>query len=186
MDEPIDDGLLIENQEFEEESSEDEYETEDENEEDDEEELEPSRECSECITNSFKYESDPNGVNWKSISDEIKKFYFGEFNKAFYWDSSIDSAVRNQWECRATKRYSDFISKLKSNGVQRDSIQNNVWQSWMRLWKDPKCVEKSKINAKTRCAGNGVATGTHTGGSISVGEHRKRLVSVYKISENLI
>ncbi|XP_070041084.1 uncharacterized protein [Nicotiana tomentosiformis] len=40
MVEPIDDGLLIEYQEFEEESSEDEYETEDENEEDDEEEFE--------------------------------------------------------------------------------------------------------------------------------------------------
>nr|XP_033510864.1 altered inheritance of mitochondria protein 44-like [Nicotiana tomentosiformis] len=40
MVEPIDDGLLIEHQEFEEESSEDEYETEDENEEDDEEEFE--------------------------------------------------------------------------------------------------------------------------------------------------
>ncbi|OIT05561.1 hypothetical protein A4A49_24344 [Nicotiana attenuata] len=40
MVEPINDGLLIENQEFEEESSEDEYETEDENEEDDEEEFE--------------------------------------------------------------------------------------------------------------------------------------------------
>nr|XP_009775032.1 PREDICTED: uncharacterized protein LOC104224987 isoform X1 [Nicotiana sylvestris] len=40
MVEPINDGLLIENQEFEDESSEDEYETEDENEEEDEEEFE--------------------------------------------------------------------------------------------------------------------------------------------------
>nr|XP_018625893.2 uncharacterized protein LOC104095012 [Nicotiana tomentosiformis] len=277
MVEPIDDGLLIEHQEFEEESSEDEYETEDENEEDDEEEieeetddmprgstcrvgkssvrsnfttrenmptvpiptispqqggtsslgvpnhinqvqtlgpsctppnqtsghgstptinlepspntpnqsntigkgtssqsniigetecsstrwLEPSYECSECITKSFKHELDPNGVNWKS--------------KAFYWDSSIDSVVRNQWERRAAKRYSDFVSKLKSNGVQPDFILNNVWQNWMRLWKDPKCVEKSEINAKNHYTWSGASTGTHTCGSISVGEHRKRL-----------
>ncbi|XP_070029462.1 uncharacterized protein [Nicotiana sylvestris] len=57
--------------------------------------LEPSYECSEYITKSFKNELDPNGVNWKSVSNEIKKFYFGEFKKVFYWDSSIDSAVRS-------------------------------------------------------------------------------------------
>jgi len=85
--------------------------------------------------------------------------------------------VRIQWERRAAKRYSDFVSKLKANMVQPDTIPNNVWESWLRLWKDPKCVEKSEINSKNRCAGSGVATGTHTGGSINVGEHRKRLVS---------
>nr|XP_016504378.1 PREDICTED: uncharacterized protein LOC107822358 [Nicotiana tabacum] len=41
--------------------------------------LEPSRECSECITNSFKHEINSNGINWKSVSDETKRFYFGEF-----------------------------------------------------------------------------------------------------------
>ncbi|XP_075087948.1 uncharacterized protein LOC107771064 [Nicotiana tabacum] len=51
----------------------------------------------------------------------------------------------------------------------------------MRLWKDPKCVEKSEINAKTYYAGSGVTTGTHTGGSISVGEHRKRLETYQEI-----
>ncbi|XP_016470136.2 uncharacterized protein LOC107792440 isoform X1 [Nicotiana tabacum] len=88
--------------------------------------LEPSFECSEFITKSFKNELDPNGFNWKSISNELKKIYFGEFKKAFYWDSSIDSAVRIQWERRAAKRYSDFVSKLKANMVQPDTIPNNV------------------------------------------------------------
>ncbi|XP_019241589.1 PREDICTED: uncharacterized protein LOC109221569 [Nicotiana attenuata] len=59
--------------------------------------------------------------------------------------------------------------------VQPETIPNNVWESWLRLWKDPKCVEKSEINAKNHCGGSEIATGTHTGCSISVGEHRKRL-----------
>ncbi|XP_060202440.1 uncharacterized protein LOC132630863 [Lycium barbarum] len=68
--------------------------------------LEPSKECSNTISASFKNQLDPNGINWK----------------------------------------------------------------------DPKCVEKSEINAKNRCGGKEVAAGTHTGGSICIGEHRKRLV----------
>lgn len=41
--------------------------------------LEPSRKCSEYISNSFKHELDPNGINWKSVSEDMKKIYFGEF-----------------------------------------------------------------------------------------------------------
>ncbi|XP_019223772.1 PREDICTED: uncharacterized protein LOC109205513 [Nicotiana attenuata] len=55
MVEPINDGLLIENQEFEEESSEDEYETEDENEEDDEEEFEEETDDDYCVDNALLY-----------------------------------------------------------------------------------------------------------------------------------
>nr|XP_009782071.1 PREDICTED: uncharacterized protein LOC104230873 [Nicotiana sylvestris] len=98
-----------------------------------------------------------------------------EVEKAFYWDSSIDSAVQIQWERRVERIYSDFVNKLKANMVQPDTIPNNVWESWSRLWKHPKCVEKSEINAKNHCGGSEIATGTHTCGSISVGEHRKRL-----------
>jgi len=57
----------------------------------------------------------------------------------------------------------------------------------MRFWKDPKVVEKSKINSKNRCGGqNAVAKGTHTGGSITIGEHRKRLVSIFSHTLNLL
>ncbi|XP_075097676.1 uncharacterized protein LOC107775963 [Nicotiana tabacum] len=46
----------------------------------------------------------------------------------------------------------------------------------MEQWKDPKCVKKLEINTKNRCGGGTVvAIGTHTGGSITIGEHRKRL-----------
>ncbi|XP_060194832.1 uncharacterized protein LOC132624027 isoform X2 [Lycium barbarum] len=80
--------------------------------------LEPSKECSNTISASFKNQLDPNGINWKGVSEDTRNFYFGEF----------------------------------------------------------KCVEKSEINAKNRCGGKKVAAGTHTGGSICIGEHRKRLV----------
>ncbi|KAH0688818.1 hypothetical protein KY289_016176 [Solanum tuberosum] len=46
----------------------------------------------------------------------------------------------------------------------------------MSIWKKPEVIEKSKINSRNRCGGqDAVAKGTHTGGSITIGEHRKRL-----------
>ncbi|OIT06535.1 hypothetical protein A4A49_51032 [Nicotiana attenuata] len=109
--------------------------------------LEPSFECSDCITKCFKHELDPNGINWKSVSNEIKQLF---------------------WRIQEGSLLGFFK-------VQLDTIPNNVRESWLRLWKYPKCVEKSEINAKNHCGGSGVATGTHTGGSINVGEHCKRL-----------
>ncbi|XP_049394874.1 uncharacterized protein LOC125859217 [Solanum stenotomum] len=75
--------------------------------------LEPSITCSSFITKSFRSEVDPNGINWRSVSNDVKDGYFGEF--------------------------------------------------------------KSETNSKNRRRGREVAAGTHTGGSISIGEYRKRL-----------
>ncbi|KAM3269421.1 hypothetical protein P3S67_030303 [Capsicum chacoense] len=44
-------------------------------------------------------------------------------------------------------------------------------------WQNPKCAKKSKINAQNRRGGKEVIAGTHTGGSISIGEYRKRLAA---------
>ncbi|KAM3343684.1 hypothetical protein P3S68_025774 [Capsicum galapagoense] len=88
--------------------------------------LEPSSKCSSSITLSFKSEVDPNGINWKSISQDVKDGYFGEFKKNFYWDASVSEVL-------------------------------------------------FEINSKNRCGGHEVAAGTHTGGSITAGEHRKKL-----------
>ncbi|XP_060212771.1 uncharacterized protein LOC132640267 isoform X2 [Lycium barbarum] len=138
--------------------------------------LEPSRLCSETITEIFKNEIEPNGVNWKSVSQETKDFYLGEFEKAFYWDSSIDSEVRKQWRRKAARRYCDFVSSIKGEGIRPVYVPKETWESWKKYWADPKVIEKSKIASKNRRGGeDAAASGTHTGGSISIGEHHKRL-----------
>ncbi|KAH0655364.1 hypothetical protein KY285_030246 [Solanum tuberosum] len=138
--------------------------------------LEPSNICCTRICESFKSELDPNGINWKSVSQEIKDFYLGEFKKQFYWDPSIDNQVKILWRKKAAIRYSDFISCIKKEAIRPKYVPEETWESWMRFWKDPKVIEKSKINSKKRCGGqNVVVKGTHMGGSITIGEHRKRL-----------
>lgn len=135
--------------------------------------LKPSNICSTRICEPFKSELDPNGINWKSVSQEIKDFYLGEFKKQFYWDPSIDCEVKILWRKKAARRYSDFISSIKKEAVLQKYVSKETWESWMRFWKDPKVIEKSKINSRNRCGSqNVVAKGTHTGGSITIGEHR--------------
>nr|AAT40536.2 PttA2 protein, putative [Solanum demissum] len=128
------------------------------------------------ICESFKSELDPNGINWKSVSQEIKDFYLREFKKQFYWDPSIDSEVEILWCKKAARRYSDFISCIIKVAIWPKYVSEETWESWIKFWKDPKVIEKPKMNSKNSCGGqNVVAKGTHTGGSITIGEHRYRL-----------
>ncbi|KAM3374376.1 hypothetical protein P3S68_013090 [Capsicum galapagoense] len=46
----------------------------------------------------------------------------------------------------------------------------------MELWQSDDCVKKSEINSKNHSGGHEVAVGTHIGGSITAGEHRKKLL----------
>ncbi|XP_060182699.1 uncharacterized protein LOC132612617 [Lycium barbarum] len=142
--------------------------------------LEPSKECSNTISASFKNQLDPNGINWKGVSEDTRDFYFGEFKKTYHWDSSIpESVIRKHWNTKAATKYRNFISKIKQKRIKPDYVFDNVWERWLKLWADPKCVEKSEINAKNRCGGKEVVVGTHTSGSICIGEHRKRLVLTF-------
>ncbi|KAM3218117.1 hypothetical protein P3L10_022646 [Capsicum annuum] len=140
--------------------------------------LQLSKACSNKIHESFKSELDHNGINWKGVSYDIKDGYFGEFKKHFYWDSSItDAAVKKHWKSKAATMYRNFIAKIKDKGNRKDFIHEDVWESWKRLWGNPKCIEKSKINALNRHGAKDVAAGTHMGGSISIGGYQKRLAT---------
>ncbi|KAH0665409.1 hypothetical protein KY285_026615 [Solanum tuberosum] len=103
--------------------------------------LEPSQICSIFISKSFKSDVDPNGINWKGVSTDVRNGYFGEFKE----------------------------------GVRPGYVPENVWERWMQLWGSEKCIKKSKINSKNRRGGHETVVGTHTGGSISIGEHRRKL-----------
>ncbi|KAH0643646.1 hypothetical protein KY289_034620, partial [Solanum tuberosum] len=138
--------------------------------------LEPSQICSSFISKSFKSDVDPNGINWKGVSTDVRNGYFGEFKKIFYWDVSIsENEVKRHWMVKAALKYRNFISKIKKEGVRPGYVPENVWERWMQLWGSEKCIKKSEINSKNRRGGHETTVGTHTGGSISIGEHRRKL-----------
>ncbi|KAH0695787.1 hypothetical protein KY289_013269 [Solanum tuberosum] len=123
--------------------------------------LEPSITCSSFITKSFRSEVDPNGINWISVSNDVKDGYFGEFKAAI--------------------KYKNFISKIKGGGIWPGFVPEHVWKGWMQLWGTDESIKKSETNSKNRCGGREVAAGTHMGGSISIGEYRKRLETYEEI-----
>ncbi|KAM3378376.1 hypothetical protein P3S68_010789 [Capsicum galapagoense] len=132
------------------------------------------------ITLSFKSEVDPNGINWKGVSQDVKDDYFREFNKNFYWDASVSEVlVKQQWMKKVALYYKNFISNIKKHRatVQPKFVNDHVWEKWMELWQSDDCVKKFEINSKNHCGGHEVAVGTHTGGSSTAGEHRKKLVT---------
>ncbi|KAM3374379.1 hypothetical protein P3S68_013093 [Capsicum galapagoense] len=127
---------------------------------------------------SFKSEVNPNGINWKGASQDVKDGYFGEFKKNYYWDASVSEVlVKQQWMKKAALCYKNFISNIKKYRatIQPEFVNDHVWKKWMELWQSDDCVKKSKINSKNHSGGHEVDAGTHTGGSITAGEHRKKL-----------
>ncbi|KAM3235134.1 hypothetical protein P3L10_015170 [Capsicum annuum] len=149
--------------------------------------LEPSSKYSSSITLSFKSEVDPNGINWKGVSQDVKDGYFGEFKKNFYWDASVSEfVVKQQWMKKVALCYKNFISNIKNHRatVQPEFVNDHVWEKCMKLCQSDDCVKNFEINSKNRCGGQEVAVGTHTGGSITAGEHRKKLIKALKIGRD--
>ncbi|KAM3221126.1 hypothetical protein P3L10_020394 [Capsicum annuum] len=139
--------------------------------------LETSSKCSNFITLSFKSEVDPNGINWKGVSQDVKDSYFGEFKDA----SISEVVVKQQWMKRAGLCYKNFISNIKKHRatVQPEFVNDHVWKKWIELWQSNDCVKKSEINSTNHCGGKKVVAGTHTRGFITAGEHQKKLVSIF-------
>ncbi|KAM3250193.1 hypothetical protein P3L10_004262 [Capsicum annuum] len=79
--------------------------------------LEPSSKCSSSITLSFKSEVNPNGINWKGVSQDVKDGYFGEFKKNFYWDASVSEVLWMElWQSDDCVKKSEINSKNRCGG----------------------------------------------------------------------
>ena len=108
-------------------------------------------------------------------------YYFQSlFQKKFCRDvSNSENKVKTQWMVKAALNYRNFISKIKKGGVRSGYLLEDVWERWMEHWGSPESIRKSEINSQNHRAGREIDIGPHTNGSISIGEHRKKLVSRY-------
>ncbi|KAM3343013.1 hypothetical protein P3S68_027979 [Capsicum galapagoense] len=79
--------------------------------------LEPSSKCSSSIKLSFKSEVNPNGINWKGVSQDVKDGYFGEFKKNFYWDAFVSEVLWMElWQSDDCVKKSEINSKNRCGG----------------------------------------------------------------------
>ncbi|KAH0761742.1 hypothetical protein KY290_017815 [Solanum tuberosum] len=95
--------------------------------------------------------------------------------------SSHSNSIDHTNTVAATTNQSNVIGQGLSpqgsptgGGVRPGFAPEHVWERWMQLWGSDECIKKAEINANNRRDGREVAVGTHTGGSISIGEYRKK------------
>ena len=96
--------------------------------------------------------------------------------------------ARTVWERTCKDRYLDLLSKarkaafkevnsnnyanLKGHGPR--GMKREVWDGLVDIWETPKWQKKSEVGQKNRASMPDSML--HTGGSISFGEHKKKMV----------
>lgn len=129
------------------------------------------------ITYIFKKRVDPEGYCWNHVTQEIRQFYWTEFQKEFEWDAAMTPLIKRAWNALAASRYSDNLCHWRRASKCPIHISDAVWASWQQKWADPEWRKKSAIassNRRSEKAGPGTGLSCHTAGSISIKEHRRR------------
>ncbi|XP_057985289.1 uncharacterized protein LOC110639689 [Hevea brasiliensis] len=106
--------------------------------------------CARVITNTFKQRIDSNGVNWKAISQETKDFYWEEFKKKYFWDSSNEALIKDAWRLKAAERYKDMMTDLKNSRKKPSYISEETWENFEQYWNEPKVIRRSELYSRNR------------------------------------
>ncbi|XP_057802402.1 uncharacterized protein LOC131017607 [Salvia miltiorrhiza] len=141
--------------------------------------LEPTG-LSKACTCTFKMFENPGGYTWKLTPPAMKDKFFDELQKEFTWQPDDEHDVRNMWETKARKRYSDMMSDYKTNLKQCISqgreMSRPVWMTpdfWTGLrdyWHQPEVEavsNRARANRMSEPDGEGTGISRHVGGSQS-------------------
>ncbi|XP_050217519.1 uncharacterized protein LOC126668357 [Mercurialis annua] len=116
------------------------------------------------------------GYAWRFLTADQRDFYFQEFQKEFWWDSSVysDELIRQVFMTHAATRYKDNVHKMKSKKQKHKSVGQDIWDAWNVFWDTKAEKKKSEIaraNRMSEPAGAGTGPVRHTGGSRSAIKH---------------
>ena len=106
---------------------------------------------------------------------------FFQLQKHYQWDPSLDALVKVAWQKKASRRYSNDVSRWKDHSERPSFISESIWEAWQRYWQSPEFQKKSaqgSMNRMSETGGEGAGPSRHTGGSLSHREHAKRLVRI--------
>ncbi|KAJ8773840.1 hypothetical protein K2173_008303 [Erythroxylum novogranatense] len=128
----------------------------------------PSGMVSRHMTSTFKEMIEPDGYTWKNITAATKQLYFHEFEKAFFWDATLDGSIYKFPERRARTRYRDFINAINKAGARPRFISEDIWNRWLAYWASPAAMSISGRNSANKYGSPGQQSlPVHTGGSIT-------------------
>ncbi|KAH6758940.1 hypothetical protein C2S51_019175 [Perilla frutescens var. frutescens] len=110
-------------------------------------------------------------IGGDGASDE---FVIRRRSKLFYWDTAIDAQVRTKFYFKATKKYKDWVCKVKARRLTKGrptGVSKVAWATLCSYWDSKAAQEISHKVKKNRLAnvdGLGRGPSIHKGGSRSV------------------
>ncbi|KAM7274870.1 hypothetical protein ACFE04_016736 [Oxalis oulophora] len=141
------------------------------------EELHPSHVSARKIRIIFSERMDENGDCWKNVSNEMKEFYWGEFQKYFIWDDD-STLIKLAWKRKAGERYSALMCEYRKLEDKPAHITDIAWKKWNKAWNTENYIFRREIataNRLSETGGEGGGVSRHSGGSISHITHTERL-----------
>nr|GEZ76632.1 hypothetical protein [Tanacetum cinerariifolium] len=89
------------------------------------------------------------------------------------WNPSIEVDVRRVFNKIGSKSFSDCISKARKKAEKPEFMNQVTWEALCGVWRLPAFVAKSERGKTARQSNKRL----HTGGSIPISEHKKKLNS---------
>lgn len=113
---------------------------------------------------------------WKQVPQGVRDLWFKEFQKAYQWHPQHSVQIRKNFETRGGNRLKDMFNLARQNNMRPPWMTENIWNTLQNYWKSPEFKEKSEQAKKNRSSDvDGLGTSLHTGGSIPMTEHKRRL-----------
>ena len=103
--------------------------------------------------------------------------------KKFTWDPASHDAIRAAWEALTGRRYSDMLHRWRSSAQRPAHVPEGIWHGWQQAWDSDGWRRRSasaSTNRRSEKGGPGTGLSCHTSGSISIQEHRRRMVRKHK------
>ncbi|XP_056159232.1 uncharacterized protein LOC130135029 isoform X1 [Syzygium oleosum] len=116
--------------------------------------------------------------SWTTAPKEVKELWWNEFKRKFRWDEAEEKEVRRIFKKKAGDHMRNVMNRAKRSQEKPDFITADNWAKIKRTWDTEKHKQISEINKKNRASSSSKGSATYAGGSINIGEHRKRIVSL--------
>nr|XP_018627421.1 uncharacterized protein LOC108945744 [Nicotiana tomentosiformis] len=113
---------------------------------------------------------------WSEVSINVRDRIFAEFRMKCAWSRDSEAEVRAVFFKKCSDRLCDMLRTARESKKRPSWILDNIWVKLLEYWNSPKFEKKSAQGRATRLSDKGGSM--HTGGSISIAAHRRRLEKV--------
>ncbi|XP_048127820.1 uncharacterized protein LOC125312741 [Rhodamnia argentea] len=117
---------------------------------------------------------------WNSYSStpkQVKDLWWNEFKRKFNWNEMEEDEVRRIFKKKAGDHIQNVMNKAKRSQGKPDFITGDDWTEIKRIWESEKNMQRSEQNKKNRASSSLEGSATYAGGSINIGEHKKRMAN---------